>query len=175
MFSHGIFPRKWKVARLVLLRKGTKPLDLPASYRPISLLNTIDRLFERVIKSRLEEHLIGEYDLNEHQFGFRKGKSTTDAISTMMNVAKIAMAGQYRRREMCAVVAIDVANAFNSATLDKIMEALRKKKRTRVLSENYKGLPQQPVAGVRRREVPLNIVRGTTRVGGRATLVEYHV
>lgn len=44
-----------------------------------------------------------------------------------MNVAHKAMAGQYCRREMCAVVAIDVANAFNSAKWDKITEALRKK------------------------------------------------
>lgn len=72
--AYGIFPGKWKVARLVLLRKGTKPLDMPSSYRPISLLNTIGKLFERVIKGRLEDHLIGENELNDHQFGFRKGR-----------------------------------------------------------------------------------------------------
>jgi len=44
-----------------------------------------------------------------------------------MNVVNEATVGQYRRRKMCAVVAIDVANAFNSAKWDKIMEALRKK------------------------------------------------
>jgi len=125
--AHGIFPGKWKVAKLVLLRKGTKPLDMPSSYRPISLLNTIGKLFERVIKGRLEDHLIGEYELNDHQYGFRKGRSTTDAISTVMNVVHEATVGQYRRRKMCAVVAIDVANAFNSAKWIKIMEALRKK------------------------------------------------
>jgi len=44
-----------------------------------------------------------------------------------MNVANKAMSGQYRNREMCAVVAIDVANAFNSAKWDRIMEALKKR------------------------------------------------
>lgn len=44
-----------------------------------------------------------------------------------MNVANEATAGQYRRRKMCAVVAIDVANVFNSAKWDKIMESLRNK------------------------------------------------
>jgi len=32
------FPEEWKVAKLVLLRKGSKPLDQPKSYRPICLL-----------------------------------------------------------------------------------------------------------------------------------------
>lgn len=63
--AHGFFLGKWKVVRLVLLRKGTKLLDIPSSYRPINLLNMIGKLFERVIKSHLEEHLIGENELNE--------------------------------------------------------------------------------------------------------------
>lgn len=125
--AYGIFRGKWKVARLVLLRKGTKPLDMPSSYRPISLLNTIGKFFERVIKVRLEDHLIGENELNNHQSAFRKGRSTTDAISTVMNMANEATVSQYRKRKMCVVVAIDVANAFNSAKWDKIMESLRNK------------------------------------------------
>jgi len=123
--AYGIFPGKWKAARLVLLRKGKKSLDMPSSYRPISLLNMVGKLFESIIKGRLEDHLIIKNKLSNHQFGFRKGKSTTDAISTVMNVANEAMAGQYYRRKMCAVITIDVANAFNSAKWDKIMVAMR--------------------------------------------------
>lgn len=48
------FPKEWKIAKLVLLRKGDKPLDNPKSYRPICLLNTIGKFFERIIKARLE-------------------------------------------------------------------------------------------------------------------------
>jgi len=40
----------WKSANLVLLRKAEKPLDQPSSYRPICLLSTMEKLFERVIK-----------------------------------------------------------------------------------------------------------------------------
>lgn len=31
------FPKKWKVARLILVRKGNKPMDNPLSYRPCML------------------------------------------------------------------------------------------------------------------------------------------
>jgi hypothetical protein len=39
--THASFPKTWKTAKLVLLRKGDKPLEQPSSYRPICLLNTV--------------------------------------------------------------------------------------------------------------------------------------
>jgi len=53
----SVFLHPWKVAKLVLLRKGDKPLDDPSSYRPICLLNTVGKLFERIIKARIEKQL----------------------------------------------------------------------------------------------------------------------
>jgi len=49
----GLFPHSWKVAKLVLLRKGEKPVKNLYSYLPICLLNTAGKLFERIIKRRL--------------------------------------------------------------------------------------------------------------------------
>ncbi|KAL4084731.1 hypothetical protein QTP88_027651 [Uroleucon formosanum] len=54
----GIFPIRWKVARLVLLNKGNnKPQAEPSSYRPLSLLDGVGKLFERLILCRLNAHL----------------------------------------------------------------------------------------------------------------------
>lgn len=39
--QEGEFPEQWKIAKLVLLRKGEKPLDQPSSYRPICLLEPL--------------------------------------------------------------------------------------------------------------------------------------
>lgn len=42
----GRFPRRWKVARLVLLFKSKeKPPEEPSSYRPLSLLDGVGKLF----------------------------------------------------------------------------------------------------------------------------------
>lgn len=76
----GLFSRSWKVVKLVLLRKGEKPLEHPSSYRSICLLNTVGKLFERIIKRHLEKQLEESRYLSELQFGFRKGRSTVDAI-----------------------------------------------------------------------------------------------
>lgn len=120
----GNFPDNWKVAKLVLLRKGDKPLESPSSYRPICLLDAAGKVLERILKTRLEKHLYDGNKLNEMQFGFRKGRSTTDAISKVMETVNSASTGPLRRRKLCVLVTLDVANAFNSARWDKIYEAL---------------------------------------------------
>lgn len=43
LLGESRFPRKWKVARLVLLPKPRKPLEDPSSYRPLCLLNTLGK------------------------------------------------------------------------------------------------------------------------------------
>lgn len=65
--------------------------------------------------------------LNDKQFGFRKGRSTVDAISNVMNVVNGAGSGPLRKRDLCTVVTLDVTNAFNTARWDKIVEALNRK------------------------------------------------
>ena len=53
----GHFPRGWRRARLVLVKKPGKPDFSPSSYRPICLLSEAGKLFERVIVQRLHAFL----------------------------------------------------------------------------------------------------------------------
>ena len=57
-----------------------KPLDSPASFRPISLTSCVSKLFERIILSRLLFFLESNSILSPHQAGFRPGRSTLDQI-----------------------------------------------------------------------------------------------
>jgi len=121
----GCFPRPWKEARLVLLRKPSKPLDLPSSYRPLSMVNMFGKMFERVIKRRLETHLAGIPEgLSDNQFGFRRGRSAIDAMEKLLTIVNLNESRPWRRRDLCALVSIDVANAFNTVPWDKIGDAL---------------------------------------------------
>lgn len=52
-----IFPDKWKLSKLVLIHKTGKPLDAPNAYRPLCLENTLAKLYEHLIKTRLEREL----------------------------------------------------------------------------------------------------------------------
>jgi hypothetical protein len=47
------FPTAWKHARVISILKPGKNPALPSSYRPISLLDTIGKLFEKILLSRI--------------------------------------------------------------------------------------------------------------------------
>lgn len=120
----GVFPKRWKKQKLILLRKGKKPLDEPSSYRPICLLDTLGKLFERLILQRIERHIEADGGLSPRQFGFRRGRSTVDAIKQVASAADPIKNVPWRSKGFCALVTLDIRNAFNTARWDRIMEAL---------------------------------------------------
>lgn len=126
--DEGHFPDKWKVQKLVLLPKPGKPPGDPSSYRPICLLDTLGKLLERIILNRLTKYTESEHGLAARQFGFRKGRSTVDAIRKVVEKADKARRKKRRGNRCCAVVTIDVKNAFNSASWTAIAAALHKMK-----------------------------------------------
>ena len=89
----GRFFTDWKKQRFVLLRKGNKPLGDASSYRPICLLDTMGKLLEEMILQRLQGHTVRENGLTKNQFGFRKGRSTVDAIQAVVDIATKARRG----------------------------------------------------------------------------------
>ena len=77
--SHS-FPSIWKTSSIITIHKMGKPLDSPASFRPISLTSCISKLFERIILSRLLFFLESNSILSPRQAGFRSGRSTLNQI-----------------------------------------------------------------------------------------------
>jgi len=66
--------------------------------------------------------------LSSNQYGFRKGKSTLDAIERVTNIASKAIAGTRWKggtKKYCLVVKLEIRNAFNSADWGRTLEALR--------------------------------------------------
>jgi hypothetical protein len=49
------FPVKWKYAQIIMIAKPGRPPTETNSYRPISLLPTLSKVFEQLILKRLEE------------------------------------------------------------------------------------------------------------------------
>ena len=65
---------------IIPIHKMGKPLDSPASFRPISLTSCVSKLFERIILCRLLFFLESNSILSPRQAGFRPGRSTLDQI-----------------------------------------------------------------------------------------------
>ena len=75
--SHS-FPSIWKTSSIILIHKLGKPLDFPASFRPISLTSCVSKLFERIIPSHLFFFVESNSILSPCQAGSRPGRSTLD-------------------------------------------------------------------------------------------------
>ena len=125
--EEGIFPVEWKKQRLLLIPKGSKAPEDPSGYRPICLLDTIGKILERIVCDRLTAAVEIAGDLSDLQFGFRKARSTVEAITLVTSIAQKAVKGTSSRgsKKYCAVVALDVKNAFNSAQWYHIIRGIR--------------------------------------------------
>lgn len=117
----GSFPTRWKRARIVLLRKGQKPLGIPSTYRPVCLLCDTGKVLESLLARRLQEHIDTRGGLCPNQYGFRKGASTDDAVRALNEKLRAATS----RGEFAVAISLDIKNAFNTITWSKVMDALR--------------------------------------------------
>ena len=68
--STGIFPTEWKLARVSLIFKKGKRDD-PNNYRPISIIPTVAKIFEKIGYDQLYEYLNDNNLLTHCQSGFR--------------------------------------------------------------------------------------------------------
>ena len=115
----GIFPNKWKIATVTPIPKV--PLaSSPSDLRPISLLPVPGKLLEKYITNKISRYLEDKEFYNVNQNGFRKGKSTTNAISKFLddviedlNGSKIGLAAY-----------LDVRKAFDTINHELLLSKL---------------------------------------------------
>ena len=93
-----------------MLLKPDKPITLTTSYRPISLIISIMKLFERVIEQWLRFHLEHVGFIYKHQSGFRKTKSTDDHLFRLSQ----SIMESFNRGEHVVAAFLDVEKAFDN-------------------------------------------------------------
>jgi hypothetical protein len=64
------FPTAWKNARVISVLKPGKDPALPKSYRPISLLDSIGKLFQKILLGRILHQVSDRGLIRDEQFGF---------------------------------------------------------------------------------------------------------
>jgi hypothetical protein len=108
-FRLGYFPQQWKKARIICLPKPGKPPRIIGSYRPISLLDSIGKLMERIILPHLLRFLAEENILPDFQFGFRREHCTHHALLRVTGFITDA----FNLKACCAAAFLDVSKAFD--------------------------------------------------------------
>jgi hypothetical protein len=117
VYNNAYIPEDWKEAKQKPLLKPGKDAQLPESYRMISLLSNISKVYEVFVHSKIERHMENNGIYEDHQFGFRKGHSTTHALSIL---AKDLTNGLNRRYGTIAV-GLDLEKAFDKAWHEGIL------------------------------------------------------
>ena len=82
-FQSGEFPTQLKTSKIIPIHKKDDPC-LASNYRPIAILPVFSKVFEKLFYERLANFLIIFDILSPSQFGFRKNKSTIDAITNLV-------------------------------------------------------------------------------------------
>ena len=77
--TNGVFPDKLKIAKVVPIHKSDDD-TMFNNYRPISILPTLSKIFEKVIFNQVHEHFHVNNLYFSNQYGFRKKHSTELAV-----------------------------------------------------------------------------------------------
>ena len=105
----GKFPALWKLARVTPLHKAYNKLKIK-NYRPFSILPVLSKIMERVVHAQLSQHLNLNSFLYHHQYGFRCGCSTVQAVAQLNNWVL-----QYLDQgKVVGSLFVDISKAFDS-------------------------------------------------------------
>jgi len=109
-FSQGIFPTKFKFAVVSpLLKKPGLDADNPANFRPISNLNNISIILERLFLARLQPHVTSSPNFNQSQSAYRQHHSTETALLvTLDSIFRSSDAGM-----PTTLISLDLSAAFD--------------------------------------------------------------
>ncbi|KAL4121449.1 hypothetical protein QTP88_013963 [Uroleucon formosanum] len=115
------FPQIWKFSMVILIHKPGKPKHMPSSYRPISLLPVLAKLFEKIIIKRIRPLIHSNNIIPHTQFGFRASHSTIHQIHRITDKIQTS----FENKEYCPGVFLDVAQAFDMVWHDGLLYKLK--------------------------------------------------
>ena len=117
--QQGIFPSELKIANIISIFKAGDT-EIIGNYRPVSLLSTVSKVFERAFYKRLSSFISKQKLLYDLQFGFREAHSTHMAVLKLLdNVIDSLDRGEYS-----AAIFLDFSKAFDTVNHSILLQKL---------------------------------------------------
>lgn len=107
--NNGYFPSLWKLAKIIPIKKKIINDNTLSNFRPISLLSNIGKLFESVLKEKMENELPVS-PISAYQFGFKSGHSTQHALLKLHS----DITSNLRNQVSTVAISLDIQKAFDS-------------------------------------------------------------
>ena len=117
--EEGTFPNKLKISKIIPIYKS-KDKDQLNNYRPISLLPSISKIYEKVVYKRLYNFI--NPSLYERQFGFRAKRSTIQAIIEL----NTDIIESFEDKDITMATFLDLSKAFDTIDHTILIEKLRR-------------------------------------------------
>lgn len=116
-------PRRWKHTFVTPILKKM-PSSAPENYRPVSITSILCRLFERILKVHILDHLDRNGILSAAQHGFVKGKSTETNLIECLNDWTLSLDNKH----VCDVIYFDFEKAFDTVSHKRLLFKIRQLK-----------------------------------------------
>ena len=116
----GIFPEKLKLAKVIPLYKKDDKLIM-GNYRPISLLTSISKLFEKIAFEQLSDYFSSNNYFHDGQYGFREKHSTELATVELMD----RIISTLNDKLLPISISMDLSKAFDTLDHVILLEKLR--------------------------------------------------
>ena len=117
MWATGVTPNAWKPSNTVLIYKNKGATTDVGNYRPISLANTVYKLWTRMITYSLADYAEKHAMLSRAQGGFRARRGTSHQLQLMVETLEDA----WRNKQDVLALLVDFSSAFNMINQDKLL------------------------------------------------------
>lgn len=115
----GKFPKVFKKGIVHPIFKGGDRYSVN-NYRPISVLSTLSKIFEKIINKRLINYLTCNNILATNQYGFRQNKSTEDAVLELTTSVATNINSNFKT----VSILLDLCKAFDTVSIPTLLNKL---------------------------------------------------
>lgn len=121
IMENGVWPTCFGEGIIKPLYKSGDPSEI-INYRPITLISSVAKIAEKIIKTRIMHFLKKHSVISDKQYGFMEARSTEDAIACLTEYVYKGI----DRNKPTVCMFVDLAKAFDTVSHKILLEKIEK-------------------------------------------------